>query len=255
MTRQSEANRTAWEDHAYEWWLQYNGPPTEAAARMAADPSLSLQKFSPFLGDLEGKRVVNPLGSNGRKAVPMCLLGAEVTVVDFSRANARYARELADAAGVRLSYEVADFLDWHCESDEAGFDLAFFEGGILHYFDNLDLFFARIRECLAPSGRLVASDFHPFRKCVDANILPSADYFDTDLHAGPVAYASQITGVDPADLDDCLLRYWTLGEIITAVARAGFRIEEMAELPRPDNPAVPGEFVIVAVAASIGLSA
>jgi SAM-dependent methyltransferase len=248
MTEQSKANRNAWEDHAYEWWLQHNGPPAEAAAVMVANPARCLRRFSAALGDLRGNRVLNPLGSNARKAVPMCLLGADVTVVDFSEANAKYGRELADAAGVHLSYEVADFLDWQPQPDTSRFDIAFFEGGILHYFDDLDIFFTKIRDCLSPAGRLVASDFHPFRKCLDADILPSPDYFDTGLHAGPLAYASQITGVEAEDLQSCLLRYWTLGEIVTAVADSGFRIKGMTELPKPSNPGVPGEFVIEAEA-------
>jgi SAM-dependent methyltransferase len=248
MTEQSKANRNAWEDHAYEWWLQYNGPPAEAAASIVADPALRLRKFSAALGDLKGKRVLNLLGSNARKAVPMCLLGADVTVVDISESNARYARELADASGVSLSYEVADFLEWQPRPRTPKFDIAFFEGGILHYFDDLHVLFTKIHDCLSPSGRLVASDFHPFRKCLDADILPSLDYFDSDLHVGPVAYASQITGVDTSSLQNCLLRYWTLGEIVTAVAGSDFRIVGMNEIPKPSNPSVPGEFVIEAVA-------
>ena len=50
------------------------------------------------------------MGSNGTKAVALALLGAEVTVVDVSPGNAKYAQELAAAAGVELQYEVCDVL-------------------------------------------------------------------------------------------------------------------------------------------------
>jgi len=39
---------------------------------------------------------------NGRKAVPLALLGADVTVFDISEENKRYALELAEAANTHI---------------------------------------------------------------------------------------------------------------------------------------------------------
>ena len=47
-----------------------------------------------------GVRVANICGSCGKKAIPLALLGADVTVFDISEDNKRYAMETADAAGV-----------------------------------------------------------------------------------------------------------------------------------------------------------
>ncbi len=57
-----------------------------------------------------GVKVANLFGSYGTKAVAMALLGANVTVFDLSSGNARYAQELAAAAGVPLRYVVTDVL-------------------------------------------------------------------------------------------------------------------------------------------------
>lgn len=40
-------------------------------------------------------KIANPCGSNGRIAVPLALLGADVTIFDISEENKRYALELA----------------------------------------------------------------------------------------------------------------------------------------------------------------
>lgn len=53
---------------------------------------------------------MNLMGSHGSKAVALALLGATVTVADVSPGNQRYAQELAAAAGVGITYIIADVL-------------------------------------------------------------------------------------------------------------------------------------------------
>ncbi len=97
--RQSRMNEIAWSYRACEHWVRYSGPPDQAAAQMKNDPASFLRQDLQYLGDVEGKRVINLLGSNGRRAVPLALLGADVTVVDISPEGARYALELAEEVG------------------------------------------------------------------------------------------------------------------------------------------------------------
>lgn len=42
------------------------------------------------------------LGSTGGKAIPLAILGANVTIVDFSEENRRYALEVSKAADVQV---------------------------------------------------------------------------------------------------------------------------------------------------------
>ena len=51
-------------------------------------------------------RVANICGSCGKIAVPLAILGAEVTVFDISEDNKRYALEVAEAANVTIHFEV-----------------------------------------------------------------------------------------------------------------------------------------------------
>jgi len=242
----SGRNRAAWEHRAYDFWIQLNGTPQKAGKDMRADPRKWLRRHLDLMGDVGGRDIVVPLGSNGRKAVPLAVLGARVTVIDISRENGRYAAELAAAAGVALEYVVADYASCDLSRFEGRFDIAYMEGGVLHYFGDLDALFDRTRKLLRAGGCLVLNDFHPFRKCVDGAVPTDGDYFDADLHDAPVAYEDLLHGADKASMPKCLLRYWTLGEIVTGIAKSGLRIERMRETPYLTRPKIPGDFTIVA---------
>ena len=68
-------------------------------------------------------------------------MGADVTVVDISEENSKYATELAKEAGVSLEYVVHDFKNWGNAELEQSYDLVYMEGGILHYFMDLNSLF------------------------------------------------------------------------------------------------------------------
>ena len=246
---QSEINRKAWSYKAYEFWLQKSGPPSEAAAKMKQDPAAMLHHLE-FMGDVKGKKIANLLGSNGRKAIPLALLGAEVTVVDISTENERYAIELAQAAGVEINYIVSDVNNLDLEQIKNSFDIVYLEGGILHYFNDLDRLALIIHTILNEKGRLVLNDFHPFRKIVqthDNKLVLEGDYFDTNLKLADIAYKPYFPIAEQPDFPDCYLRYWTIGEIITAFAQAGFIIEQLIEEPGYNSfKHIPGLFTLVA---------
>lgn len=63
-----------------------------------------------------------------------------MTVFDISVDNRRYALELADAAGVLIDYEVCNVLEIDRKRFGDAFDVVFMEGGILHYFHDIDAF-------------------------------------------------------------------------------------------------------------------
>lgn len=67
---------------------------------MLDDPTRWLRRHLPVLGDVKGRRVLHPLGSNGRKGIPLAILGAEVTIIDISEENKRFALDVARTAGV-----------------------------------------------------------------------------------------------------------------------------------------------------------
>lgn len=216
---------------------------------MRSDPALFLGRDLPYLGNVEGKRVINLMGSNGRKAVPLALLGADVSVVDISPEGARYALELAEAAGVRINYLIADVLELPVQELASSFDLVYMEGGVFHYFAELSRI-AKITHCILSSGgRLVTSDFHPIRKCLSVNqghVFLSGNYFDEQFHDSDVAFQQFFPEEEQSDFPKCQLRCWTLGEIVTTFARVGLTIEQLVELSHPQLADIPGQFTLTA---------
>ncbi len=152
---------------------------------------------------------------------------------------------MARAASVDIEYIVADYGEFGDDSREESYDIAFMEGGVLHYFEDIAKMFRKTHRMLRAGGRLILDDFHPHRKL--AKDFPTGgDYFDSGLHDGPVAYAGLLKGAVPGSMSQCLLRYWTIGEVVSAIASARFRIGGMMERAREGEPKVPGDYLILA---------
>lgn len=253
MENVSLKNKKAWEYRAYEFWNMNYGTPTEKAAQIKKDPEAHLRYHQKYFENIKGLKIANVCGSNGRIAVPLAVLGADVTIFDISAENKRYALELASCAEVSVDFELCDFYDVDLNRFGNLFDIAYLEGGILHYFHDIDRFSSLLYSILKPGGKLILSDFHPFRKIIATGIpgknavVTGGNYFDSDIHDGDVAYKNYFPQQDQDDFPNCSLRFYTLSEILNAVIHAGFNIREFNEHPSWDDKKIPGEFTIYAL--------
>ena len=132
MKDYSEQNKKAWEYNAYEFWVKTSGTPTERAEKDVDNPIGMLKRYSEYFDSYEGIKVANICGSCGKRAIPLALLGSEVTIFDISEDNRRYALEVAKAANVKVNFEVCDILEIDTSYYGEYFDVVFMEGGILH---------------------------------------------------------------------------------------------------------------------------
>lgn len=249
MKDYTREHKAAWEYDAYGFWLRHNGRPEELAAKLLADPAGGgMKRYAAYFGDCAGMKVANICGSCGKKAVPLALLGAEVSVFDISRDNQRYALELAAAAGVQLDYRLGDVMQIDLACYGGVFDVVFMEGGVLHYFHDLDRFMALMRQLLKPGGRMICSDFHPFTKVLDSLGLQhrTMNYFDTSVVEGEMAHARFYDEETRKNFPRCRYRRYTISEIVNAIIGAGFILQRLDEHPAWENPALPGEFTAVA---------
>ncbi|MBL6853778.1 MAG: SAM-dependent methyltransferase, partial [Alphaproteobacteria bacterium] len=113
--------------------------------------------------------------------------------------------------------------------------------GILHYHRDIARFFEVMRAITRPGGTMLINEFHPVQRKLFGTLEPR-DYFNTALTEGDVPNP---TG-DGRTLGKCTLRFWTLGEIVTAVIGAGFRVERLDEHPDWTDAKIPGTFTLVA---------
>ena len=242
-------HKKAWEYDAYDFWVKSSGTPEERAKKDLQDPKGMLKRYADYFDSYEGVRVANICGSCGKKAIPLAILGAEVTVFDISEDNKRYALEVANAANVHVGYEVCDILEINLEKYSGYFDVVFMEGGILHYFHDIDEFMKMMNSILKTGGKIICSDFHPFTKISDSLNLqqPTMSYFSTDIFESEMAHARFYEDEIRKAMPKCKLRKYTVSEIINAMIQNGFRLTRFDEYPAWENENVPGEFAAIGI--------
>lgn len=255
-----QQNKSAWNTGAYQAWVNRFGTPNEAAQKIIEDPIKRIGNAFEHMNGVKDKKIINLLGSNGNKAVALALLGADVTIADFSVENETYALELADAAKVKVEYIVSDVLNLPMDRLSGNFDIVFMEFGILHYFEDLRPLFKVVSDLLVKGGRLVLQDFHPIStklissRGTTANIRKhkvTGDYFDTSLEEKEISFSkfASYENKEPV-VQTVRLRKWTIGEIVTGVASEGLFIKVLEELPNLSSEVfdkgIPKTFTIVA---------
>ena len=249
MNEIGKQHKKAWEYDAYNFWVVHNGTPEERAKADIENPKKMLGKYAQYFDCFKGVKIANICGSCGKKAIPLALLGSDVTVFDISEENRRYAMDTARAADVSIDYEVIDVMDIGLTRYGKAFDIVFMEGGILAYFHDLDAFMTKMYSLLKPGGKLICSDFHPFIKIMDTLKLetPTMSYFSTDVFEGEMAHARFYEESIRIQFPKCLYRRYTVSEIINSIIGSGFVLKRFDEHPAWEDKTLPGEFTAVAV--------
>lgn len=244
-----DKNKKAWEYDAYNFWVTQSGAPEVVAKKDLKNPQGRLKKYAQYFDVYEGIKVANICGSCGKKAIPLSILGAKVTIFDISEQNKRYACEVAEKVGTNIEFIVGDVLKIDMKVYEATFDMVFFEGGILHYFHNIDEFMIVMNRLLKQGGKMICSDFHPFTKISDTLEfgMPTMSYFSTDIFEGEMAHARFYPKEIREHIPLCSYRKYTLSEIINAIIRNGFNIKQFDEHPSWVDERYPGEFTVIAI--------
>jgi len=249
MRDYSTQNKKAWEYNAYDFWIKTAGTPEEMAKKNLENPKKMLRKYAKYFDEFEGVKVANICGSCGKKAIPLALLGADVTIFDISEHNKRYAMEVASATKTTINYIVCDVLDIDLKQYGGYFDVVFMEGGILHYFHDIDEFMKKMNAILKTGGKMICSDFHPFTKIMDTLDFqwPSMNYFSTEVFEGEMAHARFFDDETRKKMPKCSYRKYTISEIINSMIRNGFILKQFDEHPSWENETLPGEFTAIGI--------
>ena len=230
-----DANRTAWDEAAerYERWLP------EAIELIRSGGSNLFPVERDLIGDLHGRcrRAIHLQCAGGRDTLSLWNQGAqEVVGLDFSPRMLELAARLSAAVGAPARWILADVVEAPAELDGTA-DLVYTGRGALIWLQDLDAWAAVVARLLAPGGRFVLFEGHPVEWLFDADadghwVATGYDYF-----GGPEASR----GWEPAYIDRLSIpdaeqswkfaRAWTIGEVVTAIVRAGLRLEQLAEHP------------------------
>lgn len=229
-----EANRRRWDAGAASW--AYHADTRGVWKRCHKDPSLTFDAAElNWLNDVAGKRVA-VLGSGDNQAVfALAGLGARVTSVDISERQLDVARNRAAVLGVQAEFLCADVVDLAGMSD-GSFDLVFTGGHVAVWVSDLRRYYGEAARVLAPGGRLIVSEYHPFRRVwrrVRERLEVERSYFDR----GP--YHS-IVGADvlyggPAEVEQFQF-HWTVADHIAAVLASGCELIHAEEFGDTCDP-------------------
>ncbi|GEM_PF-34528 len=222
------ANRRNWDDRAaihlrsqfydVEAWLRdAPGPrPWEHAA----------------LGDVTGLRLVHLQCHFGLDTLAWARAGATVVGLDFSPVAIAAARELAEKAGLadRATFVEADVEEAAHTLDGRTFDIGYVSLGSLCWLPSVERWAEQLGRLVRPGGRLYVHDSHPLSWALaDDHLAVEHTYFEDQR---PFVSESPWTYTDSdVPIENQRAYEWnhSLGEIVSALARQGFRIESLEE--------------------------
>jgi SAM-dependent methyltransferase len=178
------------------------------------------------LGDLEGKRVLHVLCGTGEATAALAALGAVATGVDPRPGPLETAR----GRWPKILWVDGDPQSLPRQLRRGRFDLVYSGEGVLGRLDDLDGWAVGVAAALRAHGELLVFDDHPVADCVDGLLHWRHDYFR-----------------DPTDPD----RLWRLGQVVSALARAGLHVEALEEYPggtsrRRHDRRIPATFLLYA---------
>lgn len=185
------------------------------------------------LGPVEGLRLCHLQCHIGMDTLTLARQGATVVGVDFSRPAVEAARALAAEVGLTdraafVESTVEDARD-HLDGD---FDIVYSSWGFHIWLDDLWAWSRTIASLLRPGGFVYLADQHPLIGTYDPRRLGgiARSYFDFGPHRDdtPGSYADADAGTKENEGYE-----WqhTLGDLVTAVAAAGLRVDLLHEHP------------------------
>ena len=204
------------------------------------DGRQTLKPFEPDeLGDVSGLDLVHLQCHFGLDTLSWARLGANVVGLDFSEAAVEAARELARRIAVQAEFVAADVYDAVEALDGRRFDVVYTGIGALCWLPDYDRWAQVVAALLRPGGRLYLVEFHPATHDVfsDDGLTIEYSYFEDMLvWDEPGTYADLSA---PTTNNRSVEQVPQLGKVVTAVARAGLRIEQLTERPTTFMPRWP----------------
>ncbi|MBP2338183.1 SAM-dependent methyltransferase [Saccharothrix coeruleofusca] len=207
--------------------------------------------FAPFewadLGELAGREVAHLQCHLGVETMAFAIRGARTTGLDFSANAVAEARRIAAEAGLPVEYVHADVHDAAAALGTGRFDVVYTGKGALCYLPDLRRWADVVLGLLKPGGLLYIAEFHPLLTSLGPSPAPGDtpdlllrhDYLEG---RGAIEHDGTHTYTDGPPLASDPVNYeWAhgLGEVVTSLVAAGFRVDRLTEselLPWPRWP-------------------
>ncbi|MSP61918.1 MAG: class I SAM-dependent methyltransferase [Myxococcales bacterium] len=237
-----EANRISWNAAT----VAHNSHKGDQAGFLRNGGTTLFPEEMELCGDLTGQRVVHLQCNAGQDTLGLARLGGEVVGVDISDEAVAFARRLSDESGIPATFVRSDVYDWLAQPRTPGFDTAFCSYGALPWLSDITAWASGVKAALRPGGRLVLVEFHPIAMMYNADLALHYPYFNegrpSDETEGVHDYvALSGAGLVPSRFEEGVHDfknthpsygfYWGVGDVVTALAQAGFTVEQLCEYP------------------------
>ncbi|WP_327105913.1 class I SAM-dependent methyltransferase [Nonomuraea glycinis] len=197
-----------------------------AGFKAGADP---LRDFEiDEVGDVSGKSLVHLQCHFGLDTLAWARRGARVSGLDLSEKAIETATALARECGLQARFVAADVCDAPAALKDT-YDIVYTGIGALVWLPDLWRWAEVVATLLKPGGFLYLSEFHPVTDMLDeaTGSTVTADYFDGEPHVYDEPYT--YTGSERLTNTISVQFQHTLGDVISALAAAGLRIDFLHE--------------------------
>lgn len=226
MNEHHEINREGWNKRTD---AHYNHPDYKVDRFLEGELTLHpLEREE--LGDVKGKTLLHLQCHFGLDTLSWARLGARVTGIDISDRSIEKAKELAAKVGINNARFIrSDLFDLPDVLDDK-FDIVFTSYGVLWWMSDINRWAQVTAHHVKKNGVFYIADGHPTSNMLDANKNIFEPYFQPTV--GTEIYYNESDYCDK----DCIIEKqcgwrWPLGQIVTALIKAGLSIEFLHEFP------------------------
>ena len=210
------------EKHIKKYWEEnskYYQEESDIKIGIHYGPGAPFEDRLKLLGNLRGKKVIE-IGCGGSQcAIAMAKKGANVTGVDQSQEQLKFAKNLAQKNKVKIKFIQGSFQNLR-KLKSNNYDIAF-SAFAFQYSPELLSLFKQVRRILKKGGIFVFSLDHPFFKIINPKTLKAQQsYFKTGR------YTEKNKGIN------FVAYHHTISELFNPLVEAGFIVEKIIE---PDS--------------------
>lgn len=221
-------NRQAWNTIAKAYQERYQLPTD----KLVYGPRCPDEEKLNLIGDVSGLHAIVLGCGGGQDCIVLAKQGAQVTGIDLSDEQITFGRRLAESEETQVTLLQGNIEELKGIDDESQ-DLAL-SLHALNYVEHAELVFAEAYRVLRPESPFVFSVHHPFDVC---------------LEDGPPY--GVVKGYWESERDwqwdfaeagaSARMRSWyrPVGEWVSLLTEAGFRVERLLEPPPTEGPATP----------------
>lgn len=203
--------------------------PESISAELAQD----IHRF----GNLNGKSVIHLQCHLGTDTIGFARRGAKRVVgLDLSDTSLEFAKDIAAKSGVTVEFVHSNVYDAR-ENVEGSFDLVYTSLGVLCWLPDIEKWAETIVSLMAPGGCFFIRDDHPMFMTISDDVSNGLkieqSYFQLDQPLTWEDETSYILDDNAPKIKAKRNHQWnhSIGEIITALIRAGLTIDSVEETP------------------------